>query len=212
MPIARIENNGNSVWGSLVFLHHKKELRFPHHIPSDEIFNYDPDPLIRFKCVVVTALTPAATIVRSIYGLAKAIFITLEEVYCYLDGQNPSPEFWEDIKDTLSDSTRAWYYGTLLTGCASSGVFFPFWARYHYGKLERELNRHSDGPHRDKFYLAPCFQRLCVLKQGDLQNHEQVSRRLARYLDLIDGLRTAFFNCDCHQLMLELRILRPASA
>jgi hypothetical protein len=208
MTEIRQEPQGLSDWGNIFLEYHEKEYRFPYHIPSGEVFNYDPTLLIRFKCVGLVAMTPLVSLIRSVYWFAVSIFMVLSEVYRYLDGQSPSEEAQEAIYANAYDSLRALGYGTLMTGSALMGIFAPYQGRLHYGLFERELNHHSDGPHRDKFYMAICFQRLTNLSSED-EDEDQVEDKLTRYLDRIDSIRTAVWACSLQQLTAALSGKRP---
>lgn len=207
----RFEEQLNSSWGEFVLPHNEKEYKFPCHIPSREIFNLDPDSVIRGKCLALILLTPVVSVARSVYWLAQSIFMALAGVYRYLDGQGASQEDQDAIYETAQDSVRALGYGVLLTGCAFIGVGAPYWGRLHYGWLERSLNRHVDGPHRDKYYLAYCFQRLSMLPEDYPENCDQVTEKLTKYLDLIHSIRAAIFSGSFDQLERELRLLRAAN-
>jgi hypothetical protein len=196
-----LENQANSAWGTIVLFYKEKRHKFPYHIATREIFNDDPKALIRGKCMALIAITPLITIVRSIYWFAKSIFVALSVAFHYLDGQSLSEESLDAFHEAASDSVRALSYGILLMGCAFAGMFVPNWGRQHYGQLERELNRHSDGPHRDKIYLAICFQRLALMPDDFYQNGDQVEKKLSHYLSRIDAIRTAIWECSYQQLM-----------
>lgn len=201
MGILRVENSDHSNWGEIVLDYKQKEYQFPYHIPTHEIFNNDPLNLIRFKCIAITAITPIISVVRSIYWLSLSILGVIAEAYRYLDNQSLSPEIRAAIFEHAHDSVRALSYGASLTVCACIGIFFPFWGRLHYGHLERELNRHPDGPHRDKFYFAICFQRIEILCEDEDQNMLQISERLTNYLERVDAIREAIWACSFNQLM-----------
>lgn len=208
MTDIRLENQGNSDWGNVFLQHGEKEHRFPYHIPTGEIFNHDPDSLIRFKCAVLTVMTPLVSVMRSVYWLALSIFLVLTEFYRYLDGQSLSPDDQEAIYETAYDSLRALGYGALMTGTALTGIIAPHQARWRYGGYERALNRHEDGPHRDKFYVAICFQRLYTMAE-DVQDMDEVDEKLTKYLDKIDAIRIAAWSCDIQDFLVLLH-LRPA--
>ncbi|MBA3722578.1 MAG: hypothetical protein H0W88_09280 [Parachlamydiaceae bacterium] len=216
-----LRSHEHSQWGELFIKYNDKEYTFPCYLPSGEIFNLDPSSLVRLKCVVLTVITPIMSIVRSIYWLSKAIFMCLSEVYRYLDNAEPSNGPQESIIDVASDSIRALFYGVALTGCSLSGILAPFWARLNYGHLEGTLNRHSDGPHRNKFYLAFCFQRVAILPKNFKENSAQVIEKLDKYIKLIDiihSVRDAIRNLSRRQvldegrkLLVELKVLSPAA-
>lgn len=203
----RLENQGTSDWGNVILQYDGREYEFPCHIPTGEIFNHDPASLIRLKCAALVVLTPLISVIRSVCWLAMSIFMVLREVFHYLDAQSITPAAQEAIYETSIDSLRALGYGTLMLGTVITGIVAPNQARSHYGRYERALNRHWDGPHRDKFYLALCFQRLYV-KSADKQMDE-VDKRLTKYLAKIDAIRAALWSCDLANLMVQLR-LRPS--
>lgn len=194
----------NSNWGEVEVLFQEEKVQFPYHIPTGEVFNHDPELLIRFKCIVLTGLTLLVTVMRSIYWLAQSIFLIITETFRFLDNQDPISENREAIISLAVDSLRAWKYGALMIGCALKGIFFPYAARQAYGQLERELNKHADGPHRDKFYLAFCFQRLTILKK-DGKNDEVISQ-LTKYLARVKRIQEALWSCSLQKLMVELKI------
>lgn len=200
----RLDNQGNEDWGSFSVQYNEKEYQFPYYIPSGEIFNHDPPSLISFKCVVLTVLTPLISIIRSVYWLGVSIFLILAETYRYLDGQGSSEDVQIAIYESSFESVRGLGYGTLMMGCAFVGIFAPYQGRLHYGWLERELNHHSDGPHRNKIYAAICFQRLFVLAE-DGENSDQAAEKITKYLTRIDTIFRAFWSCSYQQLMVELR-------
>lgn len=206
----RIEKDAEKIWGEVVLTYKDKECRFPFHIPSGEVFNHDPKPLVRFKCAALVVLTPKITLTRCIHQLCIAIFRAISYAYRYLDGQVLTQNDGVDIYSALSDSTRAIKYGWKLTKCAWSGIFNPYLGRLQYGLLERELNRHKDGPHRDKFYLAICFQRLWYFDEKDAETNTKVENKLVKYLVLIENIRKALLSCAFHQVLKELKIIRPA--
>lgn len=195
--------DGISNWGMVNLEYHNKDYEFPYYAPSGEVFNHDPSYLIRFKCLCLTAGTPVVCVARSIYWLSNSLFLLLSEAFYYLDGQEISEEDHLAMHQYAYDSLRALGYGILMTGSAIEGMIFPYDARLRYGELERSLNRHTDGPHRDKFYLAICFQRLIVLSD-DHENIEEVGEKLTKYLARIDALRAALFSFSLQQLMAAL--------
>jgi hypothetical protein len=136
--------------------------------------------------------------------------MSLAEGFHYLDGRDINKENMTFIKDTITDVPRALSYGSLLTIYAIAGVFFPFWARHHYGQMERELNRHADGPHRNKFYLAICFQP--VVKQDEFNLSQKVMNKLNDHIQRIEKIQKAFWPFDYRQLMMELKLLRKSVA
>lgn len=205
MSSVRLENH-SADWGTVFIQHDDEEVAFPYHIPTREIFNHDPELLVRIKCIGLTCLTPLASLIRSVYWLSQSIFLILTEVYHYLDGQAISDDAQGIIEESAYDTVRALGYGALMTGSAFMGIFDPNQGRYYYGRLERELNRHWDGPHRDKFYLAICFQRIFVIPEDD-EELTEVEDRLTKYLDRIDEIRAAFWSCDVEQLMVGLRLM-----
>lgn len=191
-------------WGEIGIKYEGEEISFPFHIPSGEIFNNDPESLVRLKHFGLVLITPLITVIRSVYWLTKAIFLALSEIYHYLDEDDPSDESHIAITEAAHDSVRSWKYGGLMTGYAFAGIFAPHWARRHYGQLERTLNRHSDGPHRDKFYAAICFQPLCTLLNDDQLNDEDAAKKLNKYLTRVDAIQEAFWSCSWTALIREL--------
>lgn len=206
MTSIRLENPGNTEWGKISLQYHGNEYQFPYHISSEQIFNYDPDPLIRVKCIALIGVTPLISIVRSVYWLSLSFFTALSEMYRYLDGQSPSQHAQSMIGERAWDSIRALSYGALMMKSALIGVFAPYQGRLQYGEYERELNRHLDGPHRNKFYLAICFQRLYVIPEDDT---DEMESKLTQYLARIDAIRGALWGCSLQQMMVQLRF-RPA--
>src|SRR5262249_52339014 len=150
---------------------------------------------------------PLVSVMRSVYWLAISIFMVLSEAFLYLDAQSSSEEAPLAIYEKAYDSIRALGYGALMTKCALMGIFSPYQKRFEYGGLERALNRHSDGPHRDKFYLAFCFQRLSVLSEEE-ESLTRVEEKLNKYLTRIHSIRAAIWGCDIQQLIIELRIIK----
>ncbi len=210
MGQVRVDPPLNSTWGAVIVEYKENKHHFPYHAPTREIFNLDPAPVIRCKCLALILMTPLITIARSVYWLSLSIFMALSEVYHYLDGQDISNEAQQAIIDTAKDSVRAIWYGALLTGCALLGTLAPYWGRQHYGWLERDLNRHGDGPHRDKFYLAFCFQRLCILPEENPENSDLLKNKLTKYLTHIDAIREALFSGSFRKLATEFRLMRAA--
>ena len=93
--------------GEVIVQYHEIKYHFPYHVPSREIFNLDPEPVIRCKCLALVLMTPLITIVRSVYWLALAVFMGLSAAYHYLDGQDISNEAQQAIIETAKDSARA---------------------------------------------------------------------------------------------------------
>lgn len=227
MAIKRLERNENSEWGSVVFHYQpekqlnsliskdsysldsitakilntlkygQEDFHFPYNHSTREVFNLDHEWVIRLKCVAITLVTPIVSIVRSIYALATSIFILLSATYYYLEGDT-TLTFKASPSEKASDSLRSLTYGAAMTGCAAIGILAPFWARLHYGHLERELNRHGDAPHHDKFYLAFCFQRICVIASDDPNHSDQVEHKLKRYFAHLEEIITLIFNAYYH--------------
>lgn len=208
MASVGLDNNSNSLWSNFFVEYQEKEYHFPCYTPTGEIFNHDPAMLIRMKCLALTGLTPLVSVARSVYWFANAIFMALKEVFSYLDGQDQTEETRIAMGEYAYESLRALGYGALMTGWALVGVVDPDQARLQYGWLERELNHHSDGPHRDKFYAAFCFQRICILS-GDEEESGKAAEKLIRYLARIDEIRTLLWSCSIQQLMVALH-LKPA--
>lgn len=208
MTSVGLDNSSSSLWSNFSVEYKDKEYQFPCYIPTGEIFNHDPSMLIRVKCLALIGLTPLVSVARSIYWFTNAIFMILTEMFCYLDGQDQTGDIRKAMVEYACDSVRAFSYGALMTGCALIGVLAPYQGRLYYGWLERELNHHSDGPHHDKFYLAFCFQRRCVLLD-DEEETDKATEKLTKYLARIDAIRAALWSCSIDQLMGELR-LKPA--
>lgn len=204
MSLDKINAPINATWGEAVIRFHEAEASFPFHISTGEIFNNDPEALIRMKHLGLALITPLMTVIRSIYWLAASIFFALSEVYRYLDDGEISSNGCTKMTEAADDSLRAWKYGSLMTGCALAGLFAPFWARRRYALFERTLNRHSDGPHRDKFYTAICFQPLCKLRATDQLNDEDAAKKLNKYLDGVDRIQEAFWSFSWIELVKEL--------
>lgn len=163
--------------------------RFLFHQESGEVFNFDPPKLIRAKCIALIALTPTFAIMRSITWLVKSIFLSLAGIFNYLDDKEFDEKTRRGISEAFMDSIRAIPYGVKMTGQAALGIFSPLKARRRYGQLERELNRHVDGPHKDKFYLAFCFQPLAHLKK-EHGNQEEVEKKLIRSIHFFERIIT----------------------
>lgn len=166
MFVLNIESTQGSDWGKVCYQKSEeaKKKVFPYHIPSGEIYNTDDSSIIRFKCVLLTIATPIVSVIRAVYWLAKAAFLTLDAAFRFLDGQDGNMERIYKILESAADSVRALVYGALMIGCAVGGIAAPMMFRRYYGALERTLNRQPNGPHKDKWYMAFCFQRLYVLK------------------------------------------------
>lgn len=174
----------NCEWGNIEFSFKGQLFYFPTHLKSGEVYNIDPAPLIRLKCAALIGLTPFITLTRSVGWVAETIFMVLREFYRYLEGEKITQERRQKIADKAADSLRALQYGMEMTGICFYGIFNPLEARMQYGKKERELNRHVDGPHRDKYYAAFCFQRLTHLSSKD-PDYVQLDKRLTKYLTSI---------------------------
>lgn len=198
-------NSLSSSWGEICISSEKKKYKFPYHIPSGEIFNFDPPHLIRTKCLALVILTPIVSLIRSIYWLAKAAFLLLAAGFNYLDGQDLTNQSRKNIALNLADSVLAWTYGIQMTAYAAMGVILPNSGRIHYGYLERRLNRHVDGPHRDKFYLAICFQRLCVYDSTKIQD---VNDKLYTYASRVEALVVAIKSRSYQRVMQEYKAIR----
>lgn len=209
MNTLRLERHENANWGAVVVPYKSKTYKFPCHIPTREIYNFDPDPLIRFKCTALTVATPVLSVMRSVYWLAKAAFMVIAEAFRYLDEQTTSEEAWDAIAKTAYDSVRALGYSTMMTGYAFCGIFAPYWGRQHYGHLEKALNRHTDGTHRDKFYLAKCFQPLYILPKN--LNCDPAKDKLYKYLDNVYAMKAAICDKPLKYFDLTSRVPRPAT-
>lgn len=194
IPIPTLVSFENSDWGYVVVPFNKKEWVLPYCLSTREVFNLDPVALIRFKCVLLTAATPLVTLVRIIYEVAKAAFLALAAIYYYLDNQPSSRSIVACLITGLTESGRTSWYGIRLTGYSFMGIFDPYRGRQRYGKLERELNRHSDGPHSDKFYLAFCFQRIAHVPEDYSEYSEFFISKLHKHIAPIDGVIQAIAN------------------
>ena len=194
MSFVKLVTPLNSSWGTAALSFNQVEIDFPFYIPTGEVFNHDPARLIRLKHLALTVLTPLMTVIRSVYWLALSIFSTFAAAYHYLDDDNVSSESLLKIKETAYDAVRAWKYGILMTGCALAGIAAPFWGRLHYGYFERTLNRHPDGPRRDKFYTALCFQRLSILSKENPLHDEKAAQKIEKYLNRVDEISEQFWS------------------
>ncbi len=200
-----VNKNSESTWGEVPFFYNEKRYDFPNHRATGEIYNLDPKLLIRFKCIALTIGTPLISIVRSIASLAQAFFMCLRELYHYLDNQ---PIECHAIAETAYDSLRALKYGSLMTMCAFFGIFSPYSQRQQYGKYEREYNNHLDGsPHRDRFYLAICFQPLGKMEK-DTTVQLKTIERLNKYIFYIYDIKEKCKNCAFRELFRELIYFR----
>lgn len=184
-----LKSNPQFPWGTVEVHYNQGIYCFPYFKKSGEVFNNDSKLCVRFKCLVLTALTPLVSLARSIHALSKCVFILLSEVYYYLEGNRFSP--WNKMNDAFHDSVRALYFGTQMTGYAVAGLFDPYWARQHYGAEERKLNKHFDRAHRDKFYLARCFQFLSVLPKNSTECPKEIANKLIKRCAYIDNLIVA---------------------
>jgi hypothetical protein len=202
MNCTRLESTPNSVWGHVVVSNHPSEFRFPYSLATGEVFNDDKHYLIRAKCAALVFITPLMTVIRTVYWFAKSIFMTLAKAYHYLDCES-APYSFKQILEVASDSIRAIGYGILMTGCALGGMIAPFTFRQHYGHLESALNRHKEGPHKDKFYLAICFQRLHTITPK-AENLEDVAIKLTRYRSRVVAVQEAFWSCSYSRLIQEM--------
>lgn len=180
----------NPEWGSITVSFEGEEHAFTYHVPSGEVFNDDSAFLIRKKCFGLILGTPLFSLARSIAWFAHGCFMLLSEAFYILDGQPISDEMKAERINKFEDIGRALKYGYWLTGYACAGIVYPYWARQQYGHLERELNRHPDGPHRSKHYLAFCFQRIFMMPQDPTQQ-AAVEGRLTNYLALVRAFHDA---------------------
>lgn len=210
MTIARLNHTSNTVWGEVVVSCNDKECHFPYNLATGEVFNDDMSYLIRAKCTALVFVTPMMTVIRTVYWIAKAVFMTFKEGYRYLECEDSPENAFKKISEVASDSVRAIGYGLLMTGCAAGGIVAPFAFREHYGHFERTLNRHSDGPHKDKFYLAICFQSLIVIN-SESSNLEAVANKLVRYESRTQAIRDAFWSFSYQKLMEEIGHLQSGT-
>lgn len=197
----------NSTWGEISISYNNQKYIYPYYIPTGEVFNDDPSMLIRYKCAALVVFTPVITLIRTIYWAAKAMFLTLAAAFYHLNG-NLTEQDKARVVETFKDCGRAWYYGAQMTLYAALGIILPYYSRLNYGHLEASLNRHEDGPHRDKFYLAICFQRLIVYDGDNLADVEQ---KLTNILGRIQALKTAFWSFSFQKIMKELNAIGAAA-
>lgn len=191
MAIPTLISYENSDWGVVVFPFNKKEWVLPYCLSSREVFTLDPVWLVRFKCLILTPATPLVTVIRIVYELAKATFSALRAVYYSLDNQPSSQGCFSYLKTGVYESGRTLLYGVSLTAFAAMGIFDPYRGRQKYGWLERELNRQPDGPHRGKFYLAFCFQRIAILPVDFPNNSDFAINKIKKRIAPLDAIVTA---------------------
>jgi hypothetical protein len=190
MQIHRPTDNSN--WGHVSIIHKGEKEKFSFNIETNEIFNTDPVNVIRFKCAALTIATPLISVARVVYYLAKSIFVALQNFYYYLDGKNPVDQDTPSFFNTLLEIPRVLQLGAELTITAIQGILDPLEKRRMYGILERALNRHTDAPHRDGFYLAICCQPLAKLPaEGSDEELHKVEAKLIRYLNRIEEILAA---------------------
>lgn len=201
MTTIAFESTENNPWGTFVLSLKGEKYHFPCYLPTREVFNFDPDLLIRLKCAALVVLTPLVSLLRSIYWFAKSIFLAFAEIFHYLDGQDLD---WSSAKESAEDSVRAITYGSTMCINALEGIVFPYDGRMKYGHTERELNRHTDGPHRDKLYLAFCFQRIAMMPEKYLEQIDQVEAQLKRYMNRVFELSDAIYTCSFGKIIKEL--------
>ncbi len=186
MTALTFNGSEKDVWGIFSLSYEGNKYQFPYYRPTGEIYNFDPDPLIRLKCVWIAIATPPLCLCRSIYWLAQSIFMLFAEAY--RDARRKSSdEAWMQIKEVAVDSARALQYGFILTGLALWGIVFPFSARIQYGQAERELNRHVECPHHDKFYLARCFQPVAFMPKDYPKHRDELVDRFVKRVIHMQG-------------------------
>jgi hypothetical protein len=203
--------NVDSFWGEISVTFKNEVSQFPYDTRSGKIFNVDPINLIRLKSIALTFSTPFVSLIRCVYTLATYFFSIVSQIYSYLDQQhayqNTTLSISDMVYDGCSESLRILRFGMLMTKWAFLGILDPYEGRLNYGLLEQELNRHTDGPHRNKFYHAICFQPKAILpkecKDEDLQ---KIESKLIRYLTLVDNLRSALFSCELRGFINELKL------
>ncbi|MCE2982051.1 MAG: hypothetical protein LW832_00655 [Parachlamydia sp.] len=186
----------NSPWKSIQLEYKGDTFLFPYHAPSEQIYNSDPQSLVRWKCLCLTGLTPLAIAGRLIYQLSKLAFTCVQESFNYLDGHDFNGKvIWSDAYENI----RVIKYGCRLMLTAVKGVFNPFDNRAEYGRLERKLNGQKDKSQRNRFYLAVCFQpkdKIADFNQRDEQL--RIATRLvkhAQFIRKIDKWKLALFSC-----------------
>ncbi|MGA8164690.1 MAG: hypothetical protein WB791_06655 [Waddliaceae bacterium] len=212
MTSLSISPSGTAGWEIITLSSHSEEkYRFPYSKHYGEVYNFDPDLLIRCKCVALTLLTPPVSAARTVCRIAKAAFLLLTAAYHYLDDQKIPALEKQAIRIAALDSGRALYYGVQMTGCAIWGIFSPYDARHEYAKLERTLNRHQDGPHRDKYYLAICFQPLAVVPNFDKEEQKRIAAKLDNTIHRYLTLLRAVFACSPTQFRSALRKSQTAN-
>ncbi len=183
-----IERNLESSWGNVTFTYENKEKIFPCYFPTGEIFNQDSKDFIRFKCVLLVGATPVMTVARTCYWFAKSIFLLLAESFYFLDGSNVNrPK--NQLSEAVQDIFRSVGYGVLLTGGALIGIAAPYTGRRYYGLFERTLNRHEDGPHRNKLYIAFCLQRVALI-----EDENKAYEKLNKHLEFMNKVWETFYN------------------
>lgn len=163
---------------------------FPYHRISGKVFNSDPKFLIRAKCLGLVVLTPLISVIRSVYWAVKAFFM------CF-NTSSHSDKNSDRLQTVAYDAIRALGYGLYMTQVACSGILYPHEARLRYGAFERTLNR-QESPHRNKFYLAICFQPIYTINED---NKKDVEKRLLDYSQKIDNIERAFLSGNCRQLV-----------
>lgn len=182
-------------WDIYVLNYQGIDVQFPRKSLTGEIYNFDPGLVIRAKCCVLTLITPLMSGIRAVYWIGLSFSMLIKKCFHALDGKDFGSGHFP-IKNTMKDVPRAIYYGIILTFYAACGVLFPYWGREHYGRNERLLNRHPDGPHRDKFYLAICFQPLAVINEVEIGSEERARNKLLRYIELVNNIRAALLSLD----------------
>lgn len=167
------EWKGNSSWKTAQLDYKQsgnKTASFPYCPKTGEIYNQDPEFLIRIKGFLLLAVgTPVVTAIRTVYHtVMTALHLVLIQPYQLLDGRVSLSEAFDTLKDSFLDILRPAFYGIGLLFAALYTILSPLDGRQAYGSLERILNRQEDDPHPDtKFYMAPCFQRLGIYPEED---------------------------------------------
>lgn len=201
MPIEIVKNS--EIWGEAILPIDQDCYHFQINFIEKIIFNFDSSRIIRAKCFCLIALTPLVTTARIIYWTAKAIFFSSRQFFKYLDGQPPSKHINCTKIEAQEDINRSFVCGIKMTFWAFKGIFSPFEARLNYGKLESELNRHVDGPHRDKFYTAICFQPIARMTENQ-EIDKTAEEKLLKYATRIQRLFDLLKNKQIFKLFWEL--------
>lgn len=202
MPIIRYENTQDR-WGYAVY---RQGLGPDYHYIVDnatgEVYNNDPDLLIRFKCLLLTAFTPIAAIARVIYHLARTIFFCFAIPIAITRGKISYDEGLKLLGESAFDILRPLWYGLCNMGAALTGIFLPLEGRKYYALFERTLNRQENEIHTSqKFYLAICAQPLYRTAAARGRTTEEM---IGQHLTHMQGTTNAGsmlanrFACNCN--------------